>query len=244
MGIDAEMFVRRTGTPLTETEVRQVAARMCSVIGAENFFLFRPGEWGEVRGHHALSVCPTVAEARKEAAEYGDSSDFDGEADTAPAWTQDGPPIIGAEGEQFLKVNFMGWYYGPGYERGNWPIIRATAEFLEMALPGSEVWYGGDSSGVLAERLDAAAREKMTAHYLANGHAPYRGSFGGFGSKAAQTCEFCAGFPMYETGGGGNKTFWWCDGCGLQRVTIGAKAYDLKKGQNFFGFEPPTEDAV
>lgn len=245
MGVDAEMFVRHSGTPLTETEVRQLAARMCSVVGAEHFFLLRPGEYDSETGHHALSICGTVAEARKECAEYGsDDSDFEGAADDAAAWTQDGTPIIGAEGEQFIRVHFFGRYYGPDYERGNWPIIRATAEFLEMAIPGGAVWYGGDSSGMCAELMDAAAREKMTAHYLSVDHAPYRGAFGRFGgSKAAQTCSFCAGFPMYETGGG-NKTFWCCDGCDLKRITVGAKAYDLKKDQDFFGFEVPSEDAA
>lgn len=173
-------------------------------------------------GRHALSFCPTVAEkiAEYKADDCYDGDEFRGAKPGAQVWTQDGPPIFSEPGETFIEAHLWTRYYGPGYERGNWPIIKLTAEWLETRFPGGEVWYGGDSSGICAEKFDAAAREEIHKLYLTDGHKPYTGFFGTFSGrqKAKQTCDFCGGAAMINSGGGGGTEFWHCAGCGLHRV--------------------------
>lgn len=87
-------------------------------------------------------------------------------------YTQDGESIMPQPGESLLKVRlFTRWYY-VGLERGDLPFILSLAKWLEDKT-GGKVWYGGDSSGVLAEPLDEALRKKLWDHFVENGHAPY-----------------------------------------------------------------------
>lgn len=222
-----------------ELQIRQVAARMAATLGHEGFRITRPdpdSRWVGPNGRHALSLVSTLAEVR---------SDHDGDidwmglpddiSDDRQVYTQDGPAIVAEPGEQLIRVHMWSRYYGPGYERGDWPFIRGVAEFLEVAIPGAEVWYGGDSSGVCAQPLGEAARAEMTAYWLNQGHEAYRASFGTFRQSGAQTCAFCGDKPMHDTGGGGDRTFWHCDGCGLKRITTPTKTRDLKKDEDFFG---------
>jgi hypothetical protein len=44
--------------------------------------------------------------------------------------------------ESILRARLSTPYYGKGYERGCWPEIAATLEFLRHRLPGGRVWYG------------------------------------------------------------------------------------------------------
>src|SRR4051812_12064655 len=37
-------------------------------------------------------------------------------------------------------------YYGPGYERGDWPAIYGAIRLMQAAFPGRPVHYGGDTS--------------------------------------------------------------------------------------------------
>lgn len=241
MGIDARMFVRRRGEPLVEREVREIAARMCATLGHENFFLMRGDEaWQEGRSRHALSIVEdTVAATLAEYAGWPEGrAPLAGKPADRQVWVQDGPPIVADADEQFIEVHLFTRFYGPDYERGDWTLIRSVAEFLEVAFPGAQVWYGGDSSGVCAELLDAEARDTMNAHFYGCGHEPYRGYFGRTGPPA-ETCAFCADRPMNNVGGGQGSTFWQCDGCGLERTTEpGKPPRDLKKGESFFGSSP------
>ncbi len=213
MGIDAEMFVKWRGAPLEETPVRVLSAALCKLFGHENFFLSK-GEYGEP--HHAISILRGPYE-------------------------QDGPDIDPLHGEQFLEVHLWTRYYGEGYERGDWQLIRGVAEFLEIALPGCEVWYGGDSSGVLAELLDQAKREEITAYFYRQGHENYRGAFG----RAHGTlCLFCGGIPMHNSGGGRDRVFLSCDGCGRKVIKTARGEWELAKDQDFFGWTEPNEKQI
>lgn len=240
MGIDAEMLVRNRGPKLDDTALRRVAANMCARLGHEKFFIARTAKYG-FDAHHALDLCDTVAQVRAEYAKYGDDvSKFAQAADDAQVWTQDGPPVISEPGEQFIRVRLWSRYYGEGYERGDWPTIRAAAEFLEQAIEGAEIWYGGDSSGVCIEPFGATRRAELNRHFLTHGHDPYRGSFGSIfaGRQPPQVCDFCGGRPMHNTGGGGDMTFWSCDGCGEQRITHAGGVYTLTEEESRadFGF--------
>lgn len=82
---------------------------------------------------------------------------------------QDGPPIRPKPGETFVEVHLVCRYFGLGYPRGPMPLIAAVAEWLEKNIPGGEVWYGGDSSGALAEPLTKELREELLAYHAEEG---------------------------------------------------------------------------
>lgn len=236
MGIDARMFVRlRRSSPLSEQEIRQTAARMAATLGHRHFLIRRESSYRGPR--HALSLVETVGELRADGYDL-EETQWLGLPSDRQVWTQDGDDIVAEPGEQMIEVNLWTRYYGEGYERGDWLTIRATAEFLEHVLPDCEVWYGGDSSGICAERFDTAARSRLHAHFLDHGHEPYRSFFGR--GQPAETCEFCAARPMADVGGGRGSTFWSCNGCGLKRITVGGRAYDLAQDQDFFEWEVPA----
>ena len=229
MGIDAEMFVRHRGN-LSEIEVRQLAAILGSTFGPERFWIFKNPHFGKPR--HALTIVPIGGD--------GDP-DADAVLRQVPVWYQDGDPIVGEPGEQFIRVHLGTRYYGPGYERGDWTLIRGVAEFMEMAIPGGEVWYGGDSSGVCAKKLGAEERAEMTKHFLTNGHRPYQSYFDLNGKAPRPLCDFCAGMIMNDVGGGAGRAFYSCAGCGQKTIVIKGVRYDLDmdKDEDFFGFTPP-----
>ena len=51
---------------------------------------------------------------------------------------------LGENGEEAQFVT-LSRYYGPGYERGNWPDIYGYVRLTQAAFPGHEVYYGSDS---------------------------------------------------------------------------------------------------
>src|ERR1700679_1890441 len=124
MGIDAEMFVRQRGQALTQEEALEASYWMCAALGTNNFFV-------EDKGHHALSIVTAWDE------------DYYEELKGKVVWTQDGLHIEAEPGEQFIRVHLLTRYYGPGYERGNWMLLRTTIEWLKCRWPDSAVWYGG-----------------------------------------------------------------------------------------------------
>jgi hypothetical protein len=71
-----------------------------------------------------------------------------------------------------VSVHLSTAYYGKGYERGYWPDIAATLEFLRRRVPLARVWYGHDSDGevweVTREFLDG-----IWDYWAAHGSRPY-----------------------------------------------------------------------
>ena len=132
------------------------------------------------------------------------------------AWTQDGESIYAQPGEHMLEVSLWTRYYGPGYERGDILTICAVAEWCEQNLQPCEVWYGGDSSGVLAELFGPADRAAMRAHLYSQSGRDYfthekRGTF-----PTPKPCGLCVPgenrFNRY--GWGNNYVAVNCGGCG------------------------------
>lgn len=113
-------------------------------------------------------------------------------------------------GETRIEVDLWGRYYGPGYERGNLPEIIMIAEWLEAAISGAKIYYGGDCDMRLT-RFGKKQRAALFAHFVANGHTPYHG---GFGHGKGVTCAFCL-VPMSEHMWGGGRTGYACHGCDL-----------------------------
>ena len=138
----------------------------------------------------------------------------------------------------WLHVSLWGRYYGPGYERGDlWSYI-AIAEWLERNLPGSFVFYGGDSGETL-EPFNRQARERLIAHWAAKGGRPYyagedRGHRAWYGAEhpLRPTCPLCER-PATQYGSGGEFASWTCDGCSRHWVWVG--------GDTVKAFEPSRE---
>ncbi len=150
MGIDAEMFVKVRGQHLTEDDLKALRAKVGDAFGTERFFITCESNY--VR--HSLQEVQEI---------HQDSAD-ENEAIIRPL-----------PGEQFIQVSLYTRYYGPGYERGDFGFIYLLYKWLELNIPEGEVWYGGDSSGVLFRSLTAdGCAEKLLQHYLKVGHQPYR----------------------------------------------------------------------
>jgi hypothetical protein len=208
MGIDAELFVR-TERIFSEQEIRRLGAALCAAFGVEHFYLSAE--------HHALELLPLE--------------------DGISVWRQDGEPIVGVPGEFFIQAHLYSRYYSPNYERGNWPLIRSVAEWMESHLEGT-VWYGGDSSGVLAEPLDSDRRDSLNAYFIQHGHDPYTEYFTAESPRRLK-CDYCGGRLLDHVGGGLDRTFWKCSGCGIQVVQLGDALFCVgKRERALLGFEP------
>jgi hypothetical protein len=115
-------------------------------------------------------------------------------------------------GRQVAAVNTLIRYYGPNYERGPWPDIRAMIEWFWRRFPGCEVLYGGDEEiGVMTPE----ALNDINNWYLDYGHAPYQ-SFS-FGKAHKQACPACR-VDYYNFGGRGGDQFLSCPGCGRNAI--------------------------
>jgi hypothetical protein len=132
-------------------------------------------------------------------------------------YTQDGDDVEPQDGEQFVELYLRGRYYGVDYERGDYPLYMNLASWLEARLPGCEVWYGGDSSGVVATRFDATERDRVWRHFVLNGHRPYL-NHRYMSSRHAPMCDFCHA-EMWQQGFGRNYEKWTCQGCQSSIVT-------------------------
>jgi hypothetical protein len=123
-------------------------------------------------------------------------------------WTQDGDPIFAKPGEWFLKVNCWSRFYGIGYERGDLLTLCAIAEWCEINIPNCVVWYGGDSSGELAQPWPDSERLKLRYHlYSPKGREYFKySSRYGQQPKHPSPCGLCidgGSFEQYGSGGGG-----------------------------------------
>lgn len=197
MGIDAQMLVRVSG-PLTSLyggvtpgRCRKLAVELVESFGTDVVSVIRPGEFSwHPNGRHALEIIEK--------------------------YEQDGPDIEPEEGETLIECHLQGRYYGVDYERGPLPDFIMVATWLEAKIPAGEVWYGGDSSGVLAEPFGPVQREALWKHFLEHAHRPYHDYFKlGIAGQARPTCDFCAGQPMMDHGGGQDYSFYLCHGCDL-----------------------------
>ena len=74
--------------------------------------------------------------------------------------------------ESILSVRLCTPYYGEGYERGDWPDIAATLEFLRHRVSGGRVWYGPDGTDQVDEVTDEFMH-KMWDYWSRYGGRPY-----------------------------------------------------------------------
>lgn len=83
----------------------------------------------------------------------------------------------------------IGWgcfdrYYGPGYERGDWPRIYAMIRALKAALPECTIHYGGDTDDESPEATDDYLAE-IWAHWLSSAWNDYRVEIRAWNSQQA-----------------------------------------------------------
>jgi len=192
MGIDTQILVK-TESKITEDQVLGWAYDLASAFGYGNFSITRPdNKWGQEPNH-----CLKIVER----------------------YTQDGPTIEPRGGQIFIEAYLYTRYYGLGYERGNLSLIIGVADWLERTIPGAEIWYGGDSSGVSATLFDAEARESLWQHFVKVGHTPYNDYFDhGDDGVEAPICTLCQR-KLRRNGWGRNYAAFYCSGCGLCLMT-------------------------
>lgn len=73
-------------------------------------------------------------------------------------------------------IESLGRYYGPGYERGDWPALRAKILWLRARF-GEEVMYTSDAAYDPDSPLFPTTDEEIAeidAHFNEHGHTPYR----------------------------------------------------------------------
>lgn len=97
-------------------------------------------------------------------------------------WTSDpnvNGPVLRREhafdDEEGPRVEFRTlWrFYGPGYERGDWPRIYGAIIALRSALPHCRVFYGGDSTDNGTEATPEFL-ESVWAHWIGPEGTAYR----------------------------------------------------------------------
>ena len=100
--------------------------------------------------------------------------DFDGTGGIAlePKSEHDLLPQQLPRTKSILTVRLCTPYYGEGYERGYWPEIAATLEFLRHRLPEARVWYGPGGTEHVVE-VDALFLDKCWDYWSRNGGRPY-----------------------------------------------------------------------
>ncbi len=203
MGVDAQLLVRTKSKKVDSKFVKNAAYELASSFGPEKFFIYKEGEGS----HHCLSL--------------------------VDRYTQDGPDIVPEDGEKLIEVHLWTRYYGEGYERGDLPLIIMISKWLEYKIPDSEVWYGGDSSGICAEKFDEDARERLFRHFVDVNHRPYIAGWDALGSGLSRYCDFCEEhMSRYGWGGAGEKenAAFGCSGCGLKEKTRdGGKTWEEDK---------------
>lgn len=115
--------------------------------------------------------------------------------------------IVMQPNEQFIGVNLWSRYYGEGYARGDWKTLCFAMLWMISNLKDSEVWYGGDSSGICAERMTPSRLMEITEFYLTSGNSTYW-----MNSSTEMLCEFCQ-CGVVNSGDWQGHHFFHCDGC-------------------------------
>jgi hypothetical protein len=221
MGVDARILIKivKPESWLNSTQLRRLSAQLTSVIGPDNFFL-RPEE-----NRHAISF--VLEENRKWAKKY--PKDYPNFNPNETVYSQDGDDIVAEPNEQFLEVHVSDRYYGEDYARGDWKTLSFILMWCVFNIPDSEIWYGGDSSGLCAEHMTSERMNRMTRYYLTSGNDEYW-----MNKKGQYICEFC-GCCVVNSGGGAEVGFYHCGSCNSQWVTNGNHS-----GSFLQNVQPPT----
>jgi hypothetical protein len=208
MGIDAEILVRNVPrSTVTDEWLKATSWDLCRSIGADKFFI-------------SADPKDTRLAIERTGTRYRD----DESQEPGSVYTQDGEPILAEGDECLLEVNVWTRYYGEDYERGDILTLCAIAEWLEFNIEGCEVWYGGDSSGVLAKPFHARRRMELRRHLYSSHGRDYYNDRSTFLMRDAcdkpVACSLCPDGKYRGNrcgwGGSGNSVYaaFSCGGCG------------------------------
>lgn len=206
MGIDATMLIRNV-PPVSESQLKEWNWHLISTFGKDNFFGIN-----REKGESAIRISEENGTVF-----YTDATD---------------PEV--RPGEQFLEVKLMSRYYGEGYERGDLTTICAIAEWIEQNIPNSEVWYGGDSSGIELVRFDKIERERLKHHlYSVSGKDYFNDRQSDNKTRPnLSNCNLCIpekSIVQYGWSGNGLYHAYACSGCGESFITRdGGTTWDNK----------------
>ncbi|HJX82306.1 MAG TPA: hypothetical protein VJ248_09760 [Candidatus Udaeobacter sp.] len=189
MGVDACMFLK-VKEPISDDQILGLARDAFHRFGDELFVLHG-------KDHGGWSDSPRHCISRID------------------RYEQDGDDIEPENGETFLEVHLSGRYYGIDYESGRLPVYLSLAEYFEKVVPGVEVWYGGDSSGICAEKFDKKCRDNLFGHFCKHGHTPYQSHFDE--EKSGPECNLCK-VKTIRNGWGAKYASFFCPGCSVTAV--------------------------
>ena len=219
MGVDARIIVKVKPPHLTPKEVSMLSYECAQAFGFEQFRIYpdmRPVE-----------ELPAVTADHQDAEYYPHTVGH-------VTYFQDGDPIVAEDDEQFLQVNVYTRYFAPGYERGDALLLFNLAAWLELQFTHfdegtcrAEIWYGGDSSGCVAELFDLTTRNKMMMYEQA--WAKVSNVYHGEKNTRYPKCDFCSTHVTYRMGDNYDITneqffswrkalFYRCAGCGRQAI--------------------------
>lgn len=126
-------------------------------------------------------------------------------------------------------------YYGPGYERGPFPLIYAALLWLKNRFPECRLYYFGDSYELdEVSEMSVGRLQEFLQHWLDVGNQPYQRSFG----EGPTGCEQCAR-PLINVGGGGGNEFYSCMAC--ERRFIQTSTKELIPVEDFSTRKPEKE---
>ena len=192
MGIDSIMYVKLR-REVTDKEVLRLSYDLGSKFGHSRFFFDRTGKVFSSGPRHIISRVGRL---------FLDDDDIPVEPERT-----------------YLEVGLGTRYYGEGYERGDLPFLLLLGAYLERRLPGCELWYGGDSGGVLFHRFDAARRGELFDHFVHRDDNNYAKTFStAVGEGLSRHCDFCDE-PMIQSGAGPEFAAFYCPGCGFSEET-------------------------
>lgn len=72
-----------------------------------------------------------------------------------------------------VVANVSPRFYGPGYERGDWPSIYGAIRLLQAAFPKARVFYGGDHDDAAPEVTELMLAETWK-HFVGSEGNGYR----------------------------------------------------------------------
>lgn len=199
MGIAVEMFAV-TKKKITNEQIAGLSYQLSCAFGYENFFMLRKEDESSPE-YRALEVVEAI----------GILSD------------EDITEITPKEDETFVRVSFNDAFYNIGYERGNFPLYKNVAEWLEIKIPDAVIYYGGDT--VYPILFDKEARGLLWKHYCEVNKTPYYEMFQK--SEQRPICDFC-NHKMYQHSfsSNANEAKYICNGCGGKLQTDdGGKSY-------------------
>lgn len=127
------------------------------------------------------------------------------------------PCITWSEYDNRYEVEYWSRYWGPGYERGDWPKLRAILDTLLWNQDVSEVYYGGDHEDTVG-RFTRDDLEDLDQHF-ATGEHTYRSHEWLTVPDTITRPTDVYGKPMRCSGGGQKVRFFYSPATG-ERVEV------------------------